>query len=130
MRTNKPVMAEMLVRHIFGEAETFERLCAERDISLEEAVGQALRNWVGPGLSVVKPEAPLMNPTIGLLPDPNDCPTGQEEHWIGVCEHDLEVLRNKQQVCFRSQDKAGLANTTRTIESYIQTLAALKERVA
>lgn len=129
VKTNKPVMAEMLVRHVFGEAESFERLCAQRGVSVEDAVGQALRSWVGPGLSVVKAEPPLMNPTIGLLPDPTDCPSGQEAHWIGVCEHDLAVLRSKQQNCFRTQDRVGIAETTRTIETYIQTLASLRERI-
>jgi hypothetical protein len=129
-KTNKPVMAELLVRHVFGEAENFERLCAQRGISVEEAISQALRDWVGPGLSVVKAEPQLMNPTLGLLPDPSDCPVGQEQHWIGVCEHDLNVLRSKQQLCFREQDRAGVTATTRTIETYIQTIASLKDRVA
>src|SRR5262245_8963494 len=127
---NKPVIAEALVRLVFGESAKFEQLCAQRGVSVEEAVGQALRDWVGPGLSVVKPEPQLMNPTIGMLPDPSDCPAGQEAHWIGVCEHDLQVLRSKQQVCFREQDGAGVEATSRTIEHYIQTLAELKERVA
>lgn len=129
-KTNNPVMAEMLVRHVFGEAEKFERLCAQRGISVDEAVGQALRNWVGPGLSVVKPEPSLLNPVVGMLPDPSDVPVGQEAHWITVCEHDLQVLRSHQKSCFQTQDGRGATETSRTIESYIQTLAELRERVA
>ena len=127
---NKPVMAEMLVRHVFGEAEKFERLCAQRGISIEDAVSQALRNWVGPGLSVVKPEPSLLNPVVGMLPDPSDVPVGQEAHWITVCEHDLQVLRSHQQTCFRKQDGKGVEETSQTIETYIQALASLKDRVA
>lgn len=129
VKTNKPVMAEMLVRLVLGDTESFEQLCAQRGVSVEEAIGQALKNWAGSSLPTVKPES-LQLPTIGLLPDPADCPSGQEEHWIGVCEHDLNVLHREQRRCFRSQDRKGIARTTRTIETYIQTLAALKERVA
>jgi hypothetical protein len=127
---NKPVLAEMLVRAVFGEAEKFERLCAQRGVSVEDAVNQALRNWVGPGLSVVKPEPALMNPVVGMLPDPSDVPVGQEAHWITVCEHDLRLLRSHQQNCFRSKDGEGAQATALTIENYIQTLASLRERVA
>lgn len=128
-KPNKPVMAELLVRHVFGEAEKFERLCAQRGVSVEDAVNQALRDWVGPGLSVVKPEPSPMNPVLGMLPDPSDVPVGQEAHWITVCEHDLQVLRSRQQNCFRTQDGAGVEETSRTIETYIQALAELRERI-
>lgn len=129
-KNSKPVLAEVLVRQVFGEAENFERVCAQRGVSVEDAVTQALRDWVGHGLTIVKNEQPLMNPTIGLLPDPNDCPQGQEAHWIEVCEHDLDALRQKQKSCFRAKDPTELEQTNRTIESYLQTLASLRERVA
>jgi hypothetical protein len=95
---------------------------------VEDAVNQALRSWAGQGVAVTPAETNL--PVLGLLPDPTDCPPGQEAHWIEVGEHDLVVLRRQQQDCFRRKDAAGLARTTQTIETYIQTLASLRERVA
>lgn len=127
--TKKPVMAEMLVRHIFGEAETFEHLCEQRGVSVEEAVSQALRNWVGPGQQLQTTAPVAVTTSFGFVPDPADCPSGHESHWIGLCEHDLTLLRREQQRLFAAQDKKGLTELTRTIESYIQTLASLRERL-
>jgi hypothetical protein len=129
---NKPVMAEMLVRQVFGEAENFERICAQRGISVEEAVSQALRSWVGHGLTLVQNAElePESDPVVLLLPDPSECPQGQEEHWLGVIEHDLAALQKAQQRCFIRKDTKGLDRTNRSIETYIQAQAALRERVA
>lgn len=131
MKTNKPVMAEMLVRHVFGETETFERTCAQRGLSVDEAVREALKSWIGQGLSLVEaPHMPYLESELELTPDPGDCPTGQEEHFIRVCEHDLQVLRQRQQACYRAKDRSGVERTTRKIERYIQTVAAIRDRVA
>lgn len=130
-RTNKPVMAEMLVRQVFGEAESFERVCAQRGVSVEAAVKLALQGWVGQGLALVSTmQLPLPGAEVGLSPDPGDCPTGQESHWVEVCEHDLQVLRAEQQRCYRTKDRPGIERTTRRIESYLQALAELRDRVA
>lgn len=131
LKNSKPVLAEVLVRQVFGEAENFERICAQRGLSVEEAVNQALRSWVGHGLTLVQnaPE-PETDPVVLLLPDPSDCPQGEEQHWLGVIEHDLAALRKAQQRCFAKQDAKGIARTTRSIETYIQAQAALRERVA
>lgn len=131
-KTNKPVMAELLVRHVFGEAENFERIAAQRGLSVEEAVGQALRGWVGHGLAVVQNAVldPEADPVVLLLPDPAECPQGQEAHWLGVIEHDLNALRRAQQRCFQTKDTVGLSRTNRSIETYIQAQATLKDRVA
>jgi len=126
-RTNKPVMAEMLVRQVFGDAESFERVCAQRGLSVEDAVRQALRGWVGHGVGPSESTVPFLGGSF--TPDPGDCPSGQEEHWIQVCEHDLTLLRKQQQNCFRLKDQRCLERTTHAIENYIQTLASLKERV-
>ena len=131
VRTNKPVMAEMLVRQVFGDAEGFERLCAQRGVSVAEAVQQALRGWLGQGLSLVETmRSPLAITGAGLNPDPGDCPSGQEAHWVEVCEHDLHLLRAEQRRCYRTKDRPGIERTTRRIEHYLQTLAELRERVA
>ncbi len=131
-QTNKPVMAELLVRHVFGEAENFERICAQRGLSVEDAVSQALRGWVGHGLTLVQNAevAPEGDPVVLLLPDPSECPQGQEKHWLEVIEHDLGALRRAQQRCFKSKDMAGVQQVSRSIETYIQAQAALKDRVA
>jgi hypothetical protein len=128
---NKSVMAELLVRQVFGEAENFERICAQRGVSMEDAVNQALRGWVGHGLTLVD-NAPSQepDPVVLLLPDPSDCPQGQEAHWLSVIEHDLGALRKAQQRCFQTKDTKGLNRTNRSIETYIQAQAALRERVA
>jgi hypothetical protein len=89
LKNSKPVLAEVLVRQVFGEAENFERVCAQRGVSVEQAVSQALRGWVGHGLSLVQDASP----------DP-------------------------------ATDPEGLQRTNRSIETYIQAQAALRERVA
>jgi hypothetical protein len=128
LKNTKPVMAEMLVRHVFGESESFERVCAQRGMNLTEAVHQALKSWVGQALLTAHSEPAL--PVIGMLPDPSDCPHGQEAHFIDLVEHDLAVLRQRQQACFRDKNQGELAKTTQAIETHIQALAALRERVA
>jgi hypothetical protein len=131
-KNSKPVMAEMLVRHVFGEAENFERLCAQRGMSVEEAVVQALRGWIGHGLTVVQGGELVAetDPVVLLLPDPADCPQGQEAHWLGVIEHDLDALKKAQRRCFQTKDAEGLQRTNQSIETYIQAQAALRDRVA
>ena len=127
----RPLMAEMLVRHVLGESESFERVCAQRGVGVEEAVRHALRTWAGQGLRVVEPSLmPGMVLNAGLTPDPGDCPRGQEFHWLAMCEHDLELLRKRQSACFKNHNVQELEVTTRAIENYIQTIAALKARVA
>ena len=132
LKDSKPVLVEVLVRQVFGEAENFERVCAQRGVSVAEAVNQALRGWVGHGLSIVRDAdpSPDPDPVVLLLPDPAECPQGQEEHWLDVIAHDLEALRKAQQHCFKSKDAAGAQRASRSIETYIQAQAALRERVA
>jgi hypothetical protein len=126
----KPLMAEMLVRQVFGEAENFERICAQRGLSIEDAVNQALRGWVGHGLTLVQNAPnPETDPVVLLLPDPSDCPQGQEAHWLSVIEHDLAALQKAQQRCFQTKDTKGLERTNRSIETYIQAQAELRERI-
>jgi hypothetical protein len=133
-RTNKPVMVELLVRRVFGDAAGFLQVCERRGITAEEAVTQALQDWIGGEVAVpTLPTLSLLATSSELTPDPGDCPVGQEEHWIQVCEHDLDVLRKTQQQCFRSKSPETprvLDRTNRTIERYIQTLASLRDRVA
>jgi hypothetical protein len=133
LKNSKPVLAEVLVRQVFGEqAESFERVCAQRGVNVADALGQALRNWVGHGLTLVRPpenDGRLL-PANGQLPDPADCPFGQEEHWLQMCEHDLKILRGKQQACFQTKDTSSLNSTNLTIEAYLQTMAEIRSRVA
>jgi len=89
---SKSLMAEMLVRQVFGEAERFEDACSERGVSLEEGIAQALTQWLGP-LQVTGAGVAPAYPVVRALPDPADCPPGQENHFILLCVHDLSVLR-------------------------------------
>jgi hypothetical protein len=131
VQTNKPVMAEMLVRAVLGSTSEFERACQQRGVSIQDAVTQALQNWVGSRLTLVgAPSALSPDMVLSALPAPQDCPPGEEEHWLRVCEHDLGVLREQQRRCFAAQDQEGIARTTRAIESYLQVRAELRERVA
>lgn len=130
LKNSKQVLAEVLVRQVLGESENFERICAQRGIAIEEAVSQALRGWAGHGLTLLQNDEPETDPVVLLLPDPSDCPQGQEEHWLGVIDHDLSTLRKAQQSCFKRKDTAGLDRTNRSIEAYIQAQAELKARVA
>lgn len=129
LKNSKPAMAEVLVRQVLGESAGFERICDQRGVSLVDAVNQALRTWMNGGLSLVRSPIDGEAPAL-LLPDPNECPQGQEMMWLEVCEHDLEVLRQEQQRCIDSRDATGLNRTNRSIEAYIQAVAGLRERVA
>lgn len=126
----KALMAEMLVRQVFGDSAEFEMLCSERGIPLEDAVEQALCGWAKSPLPTTRREHRLLSLISKTSPDPADCPEGQEGHWIEVCQHDIDVLRREQRQCFLQKDGVALERTNRAIETYIQTLAHLKERVA
>lgn len=132
LKDSKSVLAEVLVRQVFGEAENFERVCTQRGVSVADAVSQALRGWIGHGLSVVRDADPQpdLDPVVLLLPDPAECPQGEEAHWLEVIEHDLGALQRAQQRCFKVKDPAALERTNRSIETYIQARAALRDRVA
>lgn len=126
---SKPALAEVLVRQVLGDTETLELICAQRGVSLVEAVTQALRGWMGDAQPHV-PVAQGAPPLTLLLPDPSECPQGQEREWLGVCDHDLSVLRAEQRRCFHVKDATGLSRVNQSIERYIQAVAELKERVA
>ena len=132
LKDSKPVLVEVLVRQVFGESENFERVCAQRGVSVADAVSQALRGWIGHGLSVVRDADPQpdLDPVVLLLPDPAECPQGQESHWLEGIDHDLKALKKAQQRCFQVKDSAALERTNRSIETYIQAQAALRDRVA
>lgn len=127
---NKPALAEVLVRQVLGETESFEGLCAQRGVSLLEAVTQALQGWMGDSPASMRrttQESPLL--TL-QLPDPSDCPQGQEREWLEVCEHDLKVLHREQRRCFEFKDRDQLEKVNWSIEKYIQAMAELQARVA
>lgn len=130
IKDNKPVMAEVLVRQVLGESESFEHICAQRGLTLVDAVSQALKSWMSSGLTLVNNRnRPSEHPAL-LLPDPSECPQGQEREWLSICEHDLKVLAGEQKRCIQSRDAVGLSRTNHSIEAYIQAVADLKERVA
>lgn len=127
----KSVMAEMLVRQVLGESESFEQVCAQRGVSIEDAVRFALRTWAGQNLRVVQPTTiPGLLLDVGLVPDPGDCPVGQEAHWLAMCEHDLAILQKRAKSCFQMQDTEGLNTMAIAMERYIQAIDTLKARVA
>lgn len=127
----KSVMAEMLVRQVLGESESFEEVCARRGVSIEDAVRFALRTWAGQNLRVVQPTTiPGLLLDAGLIPNPEDCPVGQEAHWLQMCEHDLAVLQKRAKACFQDNDTQGLNSMSIAMERYIQAIDALKARVA
>jgi hypothetical protein len=126
---SKSLMAEMLVRQVFTDTVRFEDACSERGVSLEEGISQALTQWLGPLQGTGASVAPAY-PVVRALPDPADCPPGQESHFILLCEHDLRVLRVKQQRYYAAKDAAGVRQTAREIEGYLQTLDSLRARVA
>lgn len=144
LKNSKPVLAEVLVRQVFGEAENFERVCAQRGVSVEQAVSQALRGWIrqerptglgvagasGSDLPVSSDSGSNPGPVALLLPDPAECPQGEERHWLEIIEHDLGALQQNQRLCFKSKDAEGLAQTNRSIETYLQARASLRDRVA
>lgn len=130
LKDNRPVMAEVLVRQVLGESEIFERICAQRGVSLVDAVGQALKSWMSGSLTLVNNRDRQSEPPPLLLPDPSECPQGQEREWLQICDHDMAVLVAEQARCTQRGDTVGLNRTNHSIEAYIQAIADLKERVA
>lgn len=129
-KTHKTALAEVLVRHVFGDTDNFERLCTRRGISVAEGVDQALKSWMSGGLTLVPDQPHKSEPPPLMLPDPSDCPQGQEAEWLQLCDHDLSVLRREQQRCIQVMDVTGLNDVNLSIESYLQAVAGLRERVA
>lgn len=129
-KTNKSAMAEVLVRHVLGESESFELACDRLCVSMAEGVEQALKNWMSGTLTLVTKPARKSEPPPLMLPDPSDCPQGQEAEWLALCDHDLNVLRREQQRCIQAKDAAGLNSANMSIEAYLQAVAGLRERVA
>lgn len=122
---NKPALAEVLVRQVLGDTEAFERVCAQRGVSLVDAVTEALREWSGLQNGSHVRKTPLL--TL-LLPDPSDCPQGHEKEWLSICEHDIRVLNKEQRRCYKEQDASGLIQVNQSIERYLQAMNELRER--
>lgn len=127
LHNSKPALAEVLVRQVLGDAEAFERICAQRGVSLLGAVTEALEEWSG--LRSGKIHTQRTSTITLLLPDPSDCPQGQEKEWLAICEHDLVVLNQEQRRCYKDQDAAGLIRVNQSIERYLQAMSELRERV-
>lgn len=128
LKNHKPAFAEVLVRQVLGDTEDFERVCAQRGVNLVDAVTQAIQGWMGVENATRQPAR--VPPLTLLLPDPSECPQGQEAHWLSVCEHDLKSLRQEQQRCYGTKDTVNLRRCNLSIEKYLQAMSELKERVA
>lgn len=120
----KPALAEVLVRQVLGSTEDFERVCSQRGLTLTDAVTQALQGWMG-SENATRPAVP---PLTLLLPDPSDCPQGQEFYWLNVCEHDLRILREEQRRCYHTKDSVTLRRVNQSIEKYLQAMSELRSR--
>jgi hypothetical protein len=124
-QNTKPALAEVLVRQVLGSTDDFERVCSQRGLSLIDAVTQALQGWMG-SEHVTRPAVP---PLTLLLPDPSDCPQGQEKEWLSVCEHDLRVLEEEQRRCYFTKNVARLSQVNQSIEKYLQARSELRDRL-
>ena len=125
-QNTKPALAEVLVRQVLGSTEDFERVCSQRGVSLVAAVTQAVQDWMGVENTTRHVPVP---PLTLLLPDPSDCPQGQEEHWLSLCKHDLAKLREEQSRCYRTRDRIRLQRVNQSIEKYLQAQSELRDRL-
>lgn len=129
LKDSRPVMAEALVRHVLGDTTNFERVCTQRGVSLTDAIAWALQAWMA-GDASLPPDSTNNSGLPLMLPDPTDCPQGQETAWLEICEHDLGLLRAEHNRCLSTGDLPGINRTARSIDAYLQAMSELQERVA
>jgi hypothetical protein len=126
----KAMMAELLVRQTLGNTTSFTEACKLNNLSLEEGVRNALVDFMNKQVSARAKALPstLLCPSMITQPDVSDCPNGQEDEWIELCEHDLRVLRNAESKYSACGDMVNSRRAMVAIEGYLQTLSALRER--